>query len=56
MEASAKTGENVEDAFVNTAIQVLDCIKRGVFNLNDEVLQKCFFNFNLQISLHYALL
>lgn len=30
-------GDGVEDAFVATASQVLDKIKSGVFNLNDEV-------------------
>lgn len=37
MEASAKTGENVEEAFITTSIKVLDLINQGVFNLNDEV-------------------
>lgn len=37
MEASAKTGENVEEAFITTSIKVLDLINEGVFNLNDEV-------------------
>lgn len=37
MEASAKTGENVEEAFITTSTKVLDMIKRGVYNLNDEV-------------------
>jgi Ras-related protein Rab-2A len=36
MEASAKTGENVEEAFITTSIKVLDLINQGVFNLNDE--------------------
>lgn len=36
MEASAKTGENVEEAFITTSIKVLDMINQGVFNLNDE--------------------
>lgn len=38
MEASAKTGENVEEAFITTSIKVLDMINQGVFNLNDEVI------------------
>eukprot|EP01034_Spumella_vulgaris_P033003 gene33003-40734_t len=36
MEASAKTGDGVEEAFVTTAVQVLAQIKSGVFDLNDE--------------------
>ena len=36
MEASAKNGDNVEEAFVATAAKVLEYIRDGVFNLNDE--------------------
>ncbi len=37
LEASAKTGDNVEEGFVTTAGKVLDLIKDGVFDLKDEV-------------------
>lgn len=45
MEASAKTGENVEEAFITTSIKVLDMINQGVFNLNDEVIEILFLVF-----------
>jgi len=32
VEASAKSGENVEKAFVEAAVDILDKIKRGVFD------------------------
>ena len=37
LEASAKSGENVEEAFMTTAVQVLERIRNGVFDLKDEV-------------------
>ncbi len=37
MEASAKTGENVEEAFMTTSIQVLEHVRNGVFELGDDV-------------------
>lgn len=37
MEASAKSGENVDESFITLTMTVLQRIKEGVFNLNDEV-------------------
>jgi hypothetical protein len=37
MEASAKNGENVEEAFMTTAIQVLEHIRTGLYTIGDEV-------------------
>lgn len=36
MEASAKLGDNVEEAFVRTAMQVLEHIRTGAFVMEDE--------------------
>eukprot|EP01040_Poterioochromonas_malhamensis_P002603 gene2603-2769_t len=36
MEASAKNGENVEEAFMTTAIQVLEHIRTGLYTIGDE--------------------
>jgi Ras-related protein Rab-2A len=36
LEASAKSGENVEEAFMTTAVQVLEQVRNGVFDLKDE--------------------
>lgn len=37
MEASAKSGENVDEAFITTSAHVLEGIEQGKFNLRDEV-------------------
>ncbi|RYY85420.1 hypothetical protein EON63_07435 [archaeon] len=37
LEASAKQAENVEEAFVNIAAQVLSKVKDGTFRMDDEV-------------------
>lgn len=37
LEASAKTGECVEEAFISTSAKVLEQVNNGVFNLQDEV-------------------
>eukprot|EP01039_Chlorochromonas_danica_P007879 gene7879-8691_t len=36
LEASAKVGENVEEAFVKTAVQVLELITSGAFKMGDD--------------------
>jgi Ras-related protein Rab-2A len=36
MEAAAKTGENVEEAFMTTAVQVLEHIRNGIYEIGDE--------------------
>lgn len=36
IEASAKTGESVDETFVTVAVAVLDKLQRGVFNMNDD--------------------
>ena len=36
LEASAKSGEQIDDTFIVTARMVLNNIKNGVFNLDDE--------------------
>ena len=35
LEASAKTGENVDEAFIQTAEKVIEKIKANLFNIND---------------------
>jgi len=37
MEASARTGENVDECFITTSAHVLEGIQQGKFNLKDEV-------------------
>eukprot|EP00116_Pleurobrachia_bachei_P018569 sb/3478831/ len=36
METSAKTADNVEEAFIGTAQQINEMIKRGVFDVSNE--------------------
>ncbi|XP_007447387.1 PREDICTED: ras-related protein Rab-2A-like [Lipotes vexillifer] len=36
METSAKTGSNVEEAFINTAKEIYEKIQEGVFDINNE--------------------
>lgn len=36
MEASAKTAQNVEEAFINTAKEIYDKIQEGVFDIQNE--------------------
>ena len=38
METSAKTAANVEEAFINTAREIYDKIREGVFDINNEVI------------------
>lgn len=42
VEASAKSGQNVEDAFVQAASDILSKIRRGVFD-DDRVSERCLF-------------
>jgi hypothetical protein len=51
LETSAKTAENVDDAFIKTAHKVYEQIRRGVFDPNDEVKQVPLTYYSLVVSL-----
>lgn len=53
LEASAKTGESVEEAFITTSAKVLEQVNNGVFNLQDEVSRFIFIIDYLSFHIHF---
>ena len=44
METSAKTAANVEEAFIGTAKEIYQKIQEGVFDINNEVINRSIVN------------